>query len=101
MSPLRTAAAVIQCIRWDPHLDPDDFSVGYADRCFLGVPEGPFSAFCWDKPPAALGPGVLAVPQHCAVLPIPWPSRVGASCMYQVFDSGLGEGPWTHHPGRA
>ncbi|XP_063109357.1 leukocyte receptor cluster member 9 [Cavia porcellus] len=61
--PLRTAAAVIQRIRWDPRLDPADFSVGYADR-FLGVREEPFSAFCWDEPLAALGPGVLAVPQH-------------------------------------
>ncbi|XP_029780250.1 leukocyte receptor cluster member 9 [Suricata suricatta] len=61
--PLRTAAAVIQRIRWDPRLDPADFSVGYADR-FLGVREEPFCAFCWDEPLAALGPGVLAVPQH-------------------------------------
>ncbi|XP_032244768.1 leukocyte receptor cluster member 9 [Phoca vitulina] len=61
--PLRTAAAVIQRIRWDPSLDPADFSVGYADR-FLGVREEPFGAFCWDEPLAALGPGVLAVPQH-------------------------------------
>ncbi|XP_058529944.1 leukocyte receptor cluster member 9 [Ochotona princeps] len=61
--PLRTAAAVIQRIRWDPRLDPADFSVGYADR-FLGVREEPFGAFCWDEPLAALGPGVLAVPQH-------------------------------------
>ncbi|KAK2492783.1 hypothetical protein MC885_008632, partial [Smutsia gigantea] len=35
----------------------------YVDR-FLGVREEPFSAFCWDEPLAALGPGVLAVPQH-------------------------------------
>ncbi|XP_049756468.1 leukocyte receptor cluster member 9 [Elephas maximus indicus] len=61
--PLRTAAAVIQRIRWDPRLDPADFSVGYADR-FLGVREEPFAAFCWDAPLAALGPGVLAIPQH-------------------------------------
>lgn len=61
--PLRTAEAVIHRIRWDPHLDPADFSVGYFDR-FLGVREEPFSAFCWDEPLAALGPGVLAVPQH-------------------------------------
>ncbi|KAF5916956.1 hypothetical protein HPG69_013878 [Diceros bicornis minor] len=61
--PLRTAAAVIQRILWDPRLDPADFSVGYVDR-FLGVREEPFSAFCWDEPLAALGPGVLAVPQH-------------------------------------
>ncbi|KAM4825472.1 leukocyte receptor cluster member 9 [Thomomys bottae] len=61
--PLRTAAAVIQRIRWDPRLDPADFSVGYVDR-FLGVREEPFGAFCWDEPLAALGPGVLAVPQH-------------------------------------
>lgn len=60
---LRTAAAVIQRIRWDPRLDPADFSVGYTDR-FLGVREEPFGAFCWDQPLAALGPGVLAVPQH-------------------------------------
>uniref|UniRef100_A0A8C0DTK2 Leukocyte receptor cluster member 9 n=1 Tax=Balaenoptera musculus TaxID=9771 RepID=A0A8C0DTK2_BALMU len=61
--PLRTAAAVIQRIRWDPRLDPADFSVGYVDR-FLGSREEPFLSFCWDKPLAALGPGVLAVPQH-------------------------------------
>ncbi|KAL4831899.1 hypothetical protein H8958_017212 [Nasalis larvatus] len=61
--PLRTAADVIQRIRWDPRLDPADFSVGYVDR-FLGVREEPFGAFCWDEPLAALGPGVLAVPQH-------------------------------------
>ncbi|XP_004381947.2 leukocyte receptor cluster member 9 [Trichechus manatus latirostris] len=61
--PLRTAAAVIQRIRWDPRLDPADFSVGYVDR-FLGVREEPFTAFCWDAPLAALGPGVLAIPQH-------------------------------------
>lgn len=61
--PLRTAADVIQRIRWDPRLDPADFSVGYTDR-FQGVREEPFSAFCWDEPLAALGPGVLAVPQH-------------------------------------
>ncbi|XP_012589004.1 PREDICTED: leukocyte receptor cluster member 9 [Condylura cristata] len=61
--PLRTASAVIQRIRWDPRLDPADFSVGYIDR-FLGVREEPFGAFCWDEPLAALGPGVLAVPQH-------------------------------------
>ncbi|XP_032127039.1 leukocyte receptor cluster member 9 [Sapajus apella] len=61
--PLRTAADVIRRIRWDPRLDPADFSVGYADR-FLGVREEPFNAFCWDEPLAALGPGVLAVPQH-------------------------------------
>ncbi|KAM9757466.1 leukocyte receptor cluster member 9 [Dama dama] len=61
--PLRTAEAVIQRIRWDPRLDPADFSVGYVDR-FLGVREEPFLSFCWDEPLAALGPGVLAVPQH-------------------------------------
>lgn len=61
--PLRTAAAVIQRIRWDPRLDPADFAVGYTDR-FLGVVEEPFGAFCWDEPLAALGPGSLAVPQH-------------------------------------
>lgn len=61
--PLRTAAAVIQRIRWDPRLDPADFAVGYTDR-FLGVLEEPFAAFCWDEPLAALGPGSLAVPQH-------------------------------------
>ncbi|XP_008825982.1 leukocyte receptor cluster member 9 [Nannospalax galili] len=60
---LRTAADVIQRIRWDPLLDPADFTVGYADR-FLGVLEEPFGAFCWDEPLAALGPGTLAVPQH-------------------------------------
>ncbi|XP_021090978.1 leukocyte receptor cluster member 9 isoform X2 [Mesocricetus auratus] len=60
---LRTAADVIRRIRWDPRLDPADFSVGYTDR-FLGVQEEPFGAFCWDEPLAALGPGVLAVPQH-------------------------------------
>lgn len=60
---LRTAADVIRRIRWDPRLDPADFSVGYTDR-FLGVQEEPFCAFCWDQPLAALGPGVLAVPQH-------------------------------------
>uniref|UniRef100_G1SBY9 Leukocyte receptor cluster member 9 n=1 Tax=Nomascus leucogenys TaxID=61853 RepID=G1SBY9_NOMLE len=59
----RCPADVIQRIRWDPRLDPADFSVGYVDR-FLGVREEPFSAFCWDQPLAALGPGVLAVPQH-------------------------------------
>ncbi|XP_025124101.3 leukocyte receptor cluster member 9 [Bubalus bubalis] len=61
--PLRTAEAVIQRIRWDPRLDPADFSVGYVDR-FLGVREEPFLSFCWDEPLAALAPGVLAVPQH-------------------------------------
>ncbi|XP_055991759.1 LOW QUALITY PROTEIN: leukocyte receptor cluster member 9 [Sorex fumeus] len=61
--PLRTAADVIQRIRWDPRLDPADFTVGYADR-FQGVREEPFGAFCWDEPLGALGPGVLAVPQH-------------------------------------
>lgn len=61
--PLRTAAAVIQRIRWDPRLDPADFAVGYTDR-FLGVVEEPFGAFCWDEPLAALGPGALAIPQH-------------------------------------
>ncbi|XP_037371504.1 leukocyte receptor cluster member 9 [Talpa occidentalis] len=61
--PLRTAEAVIQRIRWDPRLDPADFTVGYVDR-FLGVREEPFGAFCWDEPLAALGPGVLAVPRH-------------------------------------
>lgn len=60
---LRTAADVIQRIRWDPRLEPADFSVGYTDR-FLGVQEEPFCAFCWDEPLSALGPGVLAVPQH-------------------------------------
>uniref|UniRef100_A0A8B9Y3B4 Leukocyte receptor cluster member 9 n=1 Tax=Bos mutus grunniens TaxID=30521 RepID=A0A8B9Y3B4_BOSMU len=61
--PLRTAEAVIQRIRWDPRLNPADFSVGYVDR-FLGVREEPFLSFCWDEPLAALAPGVLAVPQH-------------------------------------
>ncbi|XP_072463616.1 leukocyte receptor cluster member 9 [Notamacropus eugenii] len=61
--PMKTAQAVIDRIRWDPHLDPADFSVGYLDR-FRGVQEEPFTAFCWDEDLAALGPGVLAVPQH-------------------------------------
>lgn len=61
--PLRTAADVVRRIRWDPRLDPADFTVGYADR-FAGLREEPFTAFCWDAPLAALGPGVLAVPQH-------------------------------------
>ncbi|XP_028929474.1 leukocyte receptor cluster member 9 [Ornithorhynchus anatinus] len=61
--PMKTAAAVIHRIRWDPLLDPADFSVGYLDR-FLGVVEEPFDAFCWDEELGALGPGVLAVPQH-------------------------------------
>ncbi|XP_074163470.1 leukocyte receptor cluster member 9 [Sminthopsis crassicaudata] len=60
---MKTAQAVIDRIRWDPHLDPADFSVGYLDR-FRGVQEEPFPAFCWDEDLAALGPGVLAVPQH-------------------------------------
>ncbi|XP_001376979.4 leukocyte receptor cluster member 9 [Monodelphis domestica] len=62
-APMRTARAVIDRILWDPQLDPDDFSVGYVDR-FRGVLEEPFNAFCWDQDLAALGPGVLAVPQH-------------------------------------
>lgn len=91
--PLRTAAAVIQRIRWDPRLDPADFSVGYADR-FLGVCEEPFSAFCWDEPLAALGPGVLAIPQH-RVLYFRFRDRVvwdRASRLDQVFGSGSAEG---------
>ncbi|XP_051845638.1 leukocyte receptor cluster member 9 [Antechinus flavipes] len=60
---MKTAQAVIDRIRWDPHLEPADFSVGYLDR-FRGVQEEPFTAFCWDEDLAALGPGVLAVPQH-------------------------------------
>lgn len=92
-SPMRTAAAVIQRIRWDPRLDPADFSVGYADR-FLGVCEEPFSAFCWDEPLAALGPGVLAVPQH-RVRYFRFRGRVvwdRASRVDQVFGSGSAEG---------
>ncbi|XP_068952829.1 leukocyte receptor cluster member 9 [Petaurus breviceps papuanus] len=60
---MKTAQAVIDRIRWDPHLNAADFSVGYLDR-FSGVQEEPFTAFCWDEELAALGPGVLAVPQH-------------------------------------
>lgn len=91
--PLRTAAAVIQRIRWDPRLDPADFSVGYADR-FLGVLEEPFSAFCWDEPLAALGPGLLAVPQHRVRYDrfrgsVVWDR---ASRTDQVFGSGSAEG---------
>lgn len=91
--PLRTAAAVIQRIRWDPRLDPADFSVGYTDR-FLGVREEPFSAFCWDQPLAALGPGVLAVPQHRVRFfrfrgQVVWDR---ASRMDQVFGSGSAKG---------
>ncbi|XP_040313846.1 leukocyte receptor cluster member 9 isoform X2 [Herpailurus yagouaroundi] len=94
--PLRTAAAVIQRIRWDPRLDPADFSVGYADR-FLGVREEPFGAFCWDEPLAALGPGVLAVPQH-RVRYFRFRGRLvwdRASRTDHVFGSGLaaGRGP--------
>ncbi|XP_076986911.1 leukocyte receptor cluster member 9 [Tamandua tetradactyla] len=94
--PLRTAAAVIQRIRWDPRLDPADFSVGYADR-FLGVREEPFSAFCWDEPLAALGPGILAVPQH-RVRYFRFRGRLvwdRASRTDRVFGSGLaaGRGP--------
>ncbi|XP_042774811.1 leukocyte receptor cluster member 9 [Panthera leo] len=94
--PLRTAAAVIQRIRWDPRLDPADFSVGYADR-FLGVREEPFCAFCWDEPLAALGPGVLAVPQH-RVRYFRFRGRLvwdRASRTDHVFGSGLaaGRGP--------
>ncbi|XP_044539983.1 leukocyte receptor cluster member 9 [Gracilinanus agilis] len=62
-APMKTARAVIDRIRWDQQLDPADFSVGYVDR-FRGVLEEPFTAFCWDQDLAALGPGVLAVPQH-------------------------------------
>ncbi|KAM8791816.1 LOW QUALITY PROTEIN: leukocyte receptor cluster member 9 [Rhynchonycteris naso] len=91
--PLRTAAAVIQRIRWDPRLDPADFSVGYTDR-FLGVVEEPFSAFCWDEPLAALGPGLLAVPQH-RVRYFRFRGRVvwdRASRTDRVFGSGSAEG---------
>ncbi|KAM5296739.1 leukocyte receptor cluster member 9 isoform 2-T2 [Glossophaga mutica] len=91
--PLRTAAAVIQRIRWDPRLDPADFSVGYADR-FLGVLEEPFSSFCWDEPLAALGPGSLAVPQH-RVRYFRFRGRIvwdRASRTDHVFGSGLAEG---------
>uniref|UniRef100_A0A8C8Y4C7 Leukocyte receptor cluster member 9 n=1 Tax=Panthera leo TaxID=9689 RepID=A0A8C8Y4C7_PANLE len=91
--PLRTAAAVIQRIRWDPRLDPADFSVGYADR-FLGVREEPFCAFCWDEPLAALGPGVLAVPQH-RVRYFRFRGRLvwdRASRTDHVFGSGLASG---------
>ncbi|XP_075393582.1 leukocyte receptor cluster member 9 [Tenrec ecaudatus] len=91
--PLRTAAAVIQRIRWDPRLDPADFSVGYADR-FLGVREEPFSAFCWDAPLAALGPGVLAIPQH-RVRYFRFRGRLvwdRASRTDHVFGSGLADG---------
>ncbi|VFV36684.1 Hypothetical predicted protein [Lynx pardinus] len=83
-------------IRWDPRLDPADFSVGYADR-FLGVREEPFCAFCWDEPLAALGPGVLAVPQH-RVRYFRFRGRLvwdRASRTDHVFGSGLaaGRGP--------
>nr|KAF6407096.1 leukocyte receptor cluster member 9 [Molossus molossus] len=91
--PLRTAAAVIQRIRWDPSLDPADFSVGYADR-FLGVVEEPFGAFCWDQPLAALGPGLLAVPQH-RIRYFRFRGRVvwdRASRTDRVFGSGSVEG---------
>nr|XP_025841079.1 leukocyte receptor cluster member 9 [Vulpes vulpes] len=38
--PLCTAGAVLQHSRWDPRLDPADFSVGYADR-FLACARSP------------------------------------------------------------
>ncbi|XP_054444324.1 leukocyte receptor cluster member 9 [Pteronotus mesoamericanus] len=91
--PLRTAAAVIQRIRWDPRLDPADFTVGYVDR-FLGVLEEPFLAFCWDEPLAALGPGLLAVPQH-RVRYFRFRGRIvwdRASRTDHVFGSGSAEG---------
>lgn len=91
--PLRTAADVIQRIRWDPRLDPADFSVGYVDR-FLGVLEEPFSAFCWDEPLAALGPNSLAVPQH-RVRYFRFRGRIvwdRASRTDHVFGSGSAEG---------
>ncbi|XP_036896550.1 leukocyte receptor cluster member 9 [Sturnira hondurensis] len=91
--PLRTAAAVIQRIRWDPRLDPADFSVGYVDR-FLGVLEEPFSSFCWDEPLAALGPDSLAVPQH-RVRYFRFRGRIvwdRASRTDHVFGSGSAEG---------
>ncbi|XP_045673372.1 leukocyte receptor cluster member 9 [Phyllostomus hastatus] len=91
--PLRTASDVIQRIRWDPRLDPADFSVGYADR-FLGVLEEPFNSFCWDEPLAALGPGSLAVPQH-RVRYFRFRGRIvwdRASRTDHVFGSGSAEG---------
>ena len=60
--PMRTAADVINRIKWDALLPEEFFVVGYLDR-FLGVQEEAFTAFCWEDL-ASLDWDVLAIPQH-------------------------------------
>ena len=59
---MRTAADVINRIKWDALLPEEFFVVGYLDR-FLGVQEEAFTAFCWEDL-ASLDWDVLAIPQH-------------------------------------
>lgn len=59
---MRTAEDVIKRIKWDPSLNPADFTVGYLDR-FLGVIENNFTAFNWDDL-ASVDYSDTAIPQH-------------------------------------
>ena len=60
--PMRTAADVINRIKWDPLLPEEFFIIGYLDR-FLGVQEESFSTFSWEDL-ASVDYDVLAIPQH-------------------------------------
>lgn len=42
------ADKVVNRVKWDPTLNPDDFVVGYMDR-FLGMQEMPFVEFVQDS----------------------------------------------------
>jgi len=62
---LRTARDVIDRILWDPSYSAAHASVGYIDRlCDGGVAERRLLDMEWDADLAAVGPHVLAIPEH-------------------------------------
>ena len=50
-------------MKWDEVVDSNVVVVGYTDR-FVGVVEAEFDKFDWDSNLAAVGPQVLAIPEH-------------------------------------
>nr|CAB3260711.1 uncharacterized protein LOC100175594 [Phallusia mammillata] len=61
--PMKTAHDVINRVKWDESLSPDEFCVGYTDR-FDGLVEKPFADFNWDIDIAGVGPDIFCIPQH-------------------------------------
>lgn len=60
---MKTSDDVIKRIKWDSHVNQEDFTIGYIDR-FLGLMEKSFTTFSWEDLASVDDFTALAIPKH-------------------------------------